>query len=69
MEKETVLSRFHWTSGSLNDAVRRYLKDHGHHYYNTFNGDVIAFIGSASRKVYAKQSASGTNLFEICTKF
>ena len=46
------IGKFEWKSGSINDNIRKILKNLSIDYYNTFNGDVIT--SGDNRKVEAE---------------
>lgn len=52
------IDQFDWITGSINDNIRKILKEHSISYYNTFNGDVITT--AYNRKVEAEHKENNT---------
>ena len=57
------IGKFEWKNGSINDNIRKILKNLSIGYYNTFNGDVIT--SGDNRKVEAEHKENDEYLVYI----
>lgn len=51
------IGSFIWTTGSINDNIRKLLAKYGFNYYNTMNGDI--YTAGDNRKITAEGDGIG----------